>query len=79
MPAKDALIVKRTHLGDPDDLDGCRYEVTMPTGVVYEVAKEFYAAGPSLFTWALTGGGLALQFATKKAALAHLRSLPAAR
>jgi hypothetical protein len=67
--------VRRTHLANPDDLDGCRYAVTTRDGREFEVSKVFYAHGPSLFTWVLTGCDESREFATKRAALRYVESL----
>ena len=64
------LTVTREHRGTPGTLDGPRYRVTTATGATFTLAKEFYAAGPSLFTWVLTGQPeIHEEFRTKTAAL----------
>jgi len=48
------------------------YELTLEDGRMLRLAKEFYADGPSLFTWVLTGEGEWREFSTKKAALRYV-------
>lgn len=77
MARTDGLTVIRTHRGSPESLDGPRYQVTTVTGRTLTLSKEFYAQGPSLFVWTLTGYPHSChEFSTMKAALAFAAAHP---
>lgn len=77
--------VELTVTRKPSDGPDSGYEVTTADGRKYEVVKEYYADGPSMFTWVVTGSPGPhcpaqreewSEHGTKTAALHHISTLP---
>lgn len=69
------VLVRLVQRPRENSLDPTVYEVTTEAGV-WLVIKEFYAAGPSLFTWVVYQGTHAVaEFRTKRAALAYIAKI----
>lgn len=65
--------VKLVERSSYKSLEPTVYQVTTEHGNVLEVRKEFYAAGPSLFTWVVySSDGWEREFRTKRAAVRYV-------
>lgn len=72
------VIAQVTRTTDPNYSEFSSYEVRTTDGRVYIVRKEFYADGPSLFTWTINSSvvGYLGEANTKRAALATITGYP---
>ena len=73
------VIATVTRTTDPNGWNPTVYTATTTDGRTFTVRKEFYADGPSLFTWTINSplDGYIGEANTKKAALTLITRLPA--
>lgn len=70
-------IAQVTRTTDPDYPEYSSYAVTTTDGRTYTVVKEFYADGPSTFTWVISGpDDFHDEAPTKRAALVRIARTP---
>lgn len=79
-PETPTVIARVQRTTGPNFPEFASYAVTTTDGRVYTVRKEFYADGPSLFTWTITSPkvGYLGEAHTKRAALATITGYPTA-